>query len=157
MSALIRQPITARCRLSGSECVAASTRGAATEQRARSRRRLVVCDQTLALVLIGKRSIVTRRARRFSSPVISRLLPLSRRRRDSTELPPARRRTAPRPRSYTPAGISEHMSPPRLAFHTAQGHLLPAPAVFKGSVDARGIYYHISNPSGGATPGRAFH
>ncbi len=83
--------------------------------------------------------------------------PAELRRRDSTQLPPARQRTAMRPRSYTPAGISEHLSPLRLAFQTVQGHLLPAPTFFKGRANAWGIYYHrIPSPSGGATPGRAF-
>lgn len=78
-------------------------------------------------------------------------------RRDSPERPPARHRPAKRPRSYTPAGISQHLSPLRLAFQTVQGHLLPAPAFFKGSSSAWGIHYHcIPSPSVGATPGRVF-
>lgn len=100
---------------------------------------------------------MTRGACRCSLPAISPASPAELRRRDSTELPPARQRTAMRPRSYTPAGISEHLSPLRLAFQTEQGHLLPAPAFFKGRANAWGIYYHrIPSPSGGATPGRAF-
>lgn len=83
--------------------------------------------------------------------------PAELRRRDSTQLLPARQRTAMRPRSYTLAGISEHLSPLRLAFQTVQDHLLPAPTFFKGRTNAWGIYYHhIPSPSGGATPGRAF-
>lgn len=78
-------------------------------------------------------------------------------RRDSPERPPARHGPAKRPRSYTPAGISQHLSPLRLAFQTVQGHLLPAPAFFKGRSSAWGIHYHcIPSPSAGATPGRVF-
>lgn len=47
--------------------------------------------------------------------------------------------------------------PPRLAFQTVQGHLLPAPQLFKGSADAWGMHYGcILGPSARATPGRAF-
>lgn len=119
--------------------------------------KLAVCDQIFFPALVGKCSNVTWRACRCLLPAIFPASPAELRRRDSAELPPARQRTAMRPHSYTPAGISEHLSPLRLAFQTAQGHLLPAPAFFKGRPNAWGIYYHqIPSPSGSATPGRAF-
>lgn len=118
--------------------------------------KLAVC-KIFFLALVGKCSNTTRRACRCLLPAIfpaSHAVPC---RRDSAKLPPAGQGTAMRPHSYTPAGISEHLSPPRLAFQTAQGHLPRAPAFFKGRPNAWGIYYHqIPSPSGSTTPGRVF-
>lgn len=74
--------------------------------------KLVVCDQIFFLALVGKCSNVTWRACRCLLPAIFPASPAELRRRDSAKLPPARQRTAMRPHSYTPAGISEHLSPP---------------------------------------------